>query len=64
MTTAVSLFAGVGGFDLALERAGVKVVASVEWDKNAQNVLRKQFPNAQVFGDIQGVTVLGNLPTP
>jgi len=56
MTTAVSLFAGVGGFDLALERAGVKVVASVEWDKNAQNVLRKQFPNAQVFGDIQGVT--------
>jgi len=56
MTTAVSLFAGVGGFDLALERAGVKVVASVEWDKHAQNVLRKQFPNAQVFGDIQGVT--------
>ena len=24
--TAVSLFAGVGGFDLALERAGVPVV--------------------------------------
>ena len=56
MQTAVSLFAGVGGFDLALERAGVKVVASVEWDKNAQNVLRKQFPNAQVFGDIKGVS--------
>ena len=29
--TAVSLFAGVGGFDLALERNGVKVVASFEW---------------------------------
>jgi DNA (cytosine-5)-methyltransferase 1 len=56
MTTAVSLFAGVGGFDLALERAGVKVVASVEWDKHAQNILRKQFPNAEVFGDIQGVS--------
>ena len=28
--TAVSLFAGVGGFDLALERAGVEVVAAVE----------------------------------
>jgi len=54
--TGVSLFAGVGGFDLALERAGVKVVASVEWDKHAQNVLRKRFPNAEVFGDIQGVT--------
>ena len=56
MTTAVSLFAGVGGFDLALERAGVKVVATVEWDKHAQNILRKQFPNAEVFGDIQGVS--------
>jgi len=54
--TGVSLFAGVGGFDLALERAGVRVVASVEWDKNAQSILRKRFPNAEVFGDIQGVT--------
>jgi len=56
MTTAVSLFAGVGGFDLALERAGVKVVASVEWDKQAQTILQKQFPNSTIFGDIQGVT--------
>ena len=56
MTTAVSLFAGVGGFDLALERAGITVVASVEWDKNAQNVLKRRFPNSTIFGDIQGVT--------
>jgi DNA (cytosine-5)-methyltransferase 1 len=54
--TAVSLFAGVGGFDLALERCGYKVAASVEWDKHAQNVLRRRFPNATIFGDIQGVT--------
>jgi DNA (cytosine-5)-methyltransferase 1 len=54
--TAVSLFAGVGGFDLALERAGVKVVASVEWDKKAQEVLRRHFPNSTIFGDISGVT--------
>ncbi len=54
--TAVSLFAGVGGFDLALERAGYKVVASVEWDKQAQKILEKQFPNSKIFGDIQGVT--------
>jgi len=53
---AVSLFAGVGGFDLALERNGVEVVASVEWDKHAQSVLRKRFPNSQIYGDIQGVT--------
>lgn len=56
MTTAVSLFAGVGGFDLALERAGVRVVASVEWDKHAQKVLARQFPQSTIFGDIQGVT--------
>jgi DNA (cytosine-5)-methyltransferase 1 len=54
--TAVSLFAGVGGFDLALERAGVKVVASVEWDKKAQDVLRRHFPQSTIFGDISGVT--------
>jgi DNA (cytosine-5)-methyltransferase 1 len=53
---AVSLFAGIGGFDLALERNGVEVVASVEWDKHAQSVLRNRFPNSQIYGDIQGVT--------
>lgn len=56
MKTAVSLFAGVGGFDLALERAGVKVVASVEIDKKAQDVLRRRFPDSTIFGDITGVT--------
>jgi DNA (cytosine-5)-methyltransferase 1 len=56
MRTAVSLFAGVGGFDLALERNGVKVVASVEIDKKAQEVLKKHFPKSTIFGDITGVT--------
>ena len=56
MRTAVSLFAGVGGFDLALERAGVNVVASVEIDTKAQEVLRKHFPNSTIFGDITEVT--------
>jgi DNA (cytosine-5)-methyltransferase 1 len=54
--TAVSLFAGVGGFDLALERNGVKVVASVEIDKKASAILAKQFPNSKLFNDIKGVT--------
>jgi len=54
--TAVSLFAGVGGFDLALERSGVKVVASVEIDQKASAVLAKQFPNSKLFNDIKGVT--------
>jgi len=54
--TAVSLFAGVGGFDLALERNGVKVVASVEIDQKASAVLSKHFPNSKLFNDIKGVT--------
>ena len=54
--TAVSLFAGVGGFDLALERSGVKVVASVEIDQKASAILAKQFPNSKLFNDIKGVT--------
>ena len=56
MKTAVSLFSGVGGFDLALERNGYKVVATVEWDKHAQKILARHFPQAQLFGDIQEVT--------
>ena len=53
--TAVSLFAGVGGFDLALERAGVKVVASVEIDLKAQSVLKKHFPHSTIFDDVTTV---------
>ena len=56
MRTAVSLFAGVGGFDLALMRAGVKVVASVEIDKKAQEILKRHFPESTIFGDIMEVT--------
>jgi DNA (cytosine-5)-methyltransferase 1 len=56
LRTAVSLFAGVGGFDLALQRAGVKVVASVEIDAKAQGVLRQHFPDSTIFGDVSGVT--------
>jgi|APGre2960657404_1045060.scaffolds.fasta_scaffold20390_2 DNA (cytosine-5)-methyltransferase 1 len=50
-----SLFAGIGGFDLGFERADFEVAWSVEWDKNAQNVLRKRFPKTRVLGDIREV---------
>ena len=56
MLTGVSLFAGVGGFDLAMERNGVKVVATVEIDKKCNEVLAKQFPNAKQFTDVKTVT--------
>jgi DNA (cytosine-5)-methyltransferase 1 len=54
--TAVSLFAGIGGFELAMERVGIKPVASVEIDKKASGVLTERFPNTHVFGDIKGVS--------
>ena len=54
--TGVSLFAGIGGFDLAMERAGINVVATVEWDKHAQGVLARRFPNTKLYGYITGVT--------
>ena len=56
MLTGVSLFAGIGGFDLAMERNGVKVVATVEIDKSCNKVLARHFPSATQFTDIQQVT--------
>ena len=55
MLTGVSLFAGVGGFDLAMQRQGVRVVASVEIDKNCNQVLANHFPEATQFNDITTV---------
>ena len=50
-----SMFAGIGGFDLGFERSGFEVAWCVEWDKNAQAVLRKRFPKATIYGDIREV---------
>lgn len=41
--TFIDLFAGLGGFRLALESLGAKCVYSNEWDKFAQNVYQKNF---------------------
>lgn len=54
--TAVSLFAGVGGFELALNNHGVDVVASVEIDDAARGVLKHRFPNTKLFSDVKEVT--------
>ena len=53
--TGVSLFAGVGGFDLAMQRQGVRVVASVEIDKKCNEVLARHFPDAKQFDDVTTV---------
>jgi DNA (cytosine-5)-methyltransferase 1 len=48
-----SLFAGIGGFDLGFERAGIKTVWQVEIDGYCRGVLAKHFPSAQRFADIR-----------
>jgi DNA (cytosine-5)-methyltransferase 1 len=55
MLTGVSLFAGIGGFDLAMQRQGVKVVASVEIDKRCNQVLAQHFPDVKQFTDVTEV---------
>lgn len=51
----LSLFTGVGGFDLGLERAGIQTVGQVEWDKDCQTVLKRHWPNTPRWEDIQDV---------
>lgn len=54
--TGVSLFAGIGGFELAMTRVGISPVASVEIDKKASGVLSEHFTDTTIMGDIKGVT--------
>ena len=47
-----SLFAGIGGFDLGMERAGFTIAWQVENDPYCQRVLAKHWPNVKRYGDI------------
>lgn len=51
-----SLFAGIGGFDIAAERAGMEVVWQSEIDKHASRVLNHHWPHIKNLGDIHGIT--------
>ena len=55
MLTVGSLFAGIGGFDLGLERAGMRVRWQVEIDPYCQRVLAKHWPDVPRYGDIKTV---------
>jgi DNA (cytosine-5)-methyltransferase 1 len=54
-----SLFAGIGGIDLGLERAGMECIWQVENDEYCTRVLEKHWPEVQRFGDVRECT---NLP--
>jgi DNA (cytosine-5)-methyltransferase 1 len=50
-----SLFAGIGGFDLGFERAGMVCKWQVEIDPFCQRVLAKHWPDVQRFEDVRNV---------
>ncbi len=50
-----SLFSGIGGLDLGLERAGMHCAWQVEIDNHATKVLEKQWPHVTRFRDVRHV---------
>lgn len=54
--TYVSLFSGVGGFDLGMDRAGWECVAQVEWDKHCQPILARHWPTVPRWSDVCDVS--------
>jgi DNA (cytosine-5)-methyltransferase 1 len=51
--TVASLFSGIGGFDLGLERAGFKINFQCEIDKFCQSVLRHHWPKLTIHENIK-----------
>ena len=52
----LDLFAGIGGFSLGLEKAGMETVAFCEIDKYAQKVLKKNWPRVPIYEDVRQIT--------
>ncbi|MBC7340848.1 MAG: DNA (cytosine-5-)-methyltransferase [Clostridia bacterium] len=50
-----SLFSGIGGMDLGLERAGMQIAWQVENDPFRQAVLAKHWPGVKRYGDIRTI---------
>lgn len=52
----ISLFAGTGATDLAVEKAGFRTVATAEVDDWLRRLLGVRYPNAAHFPDVRAVT--------
>ena len=61
--TVGSLFSGIGGLDLGLERAGMKVIWQSEIDPYACKVLAKHWPKVPNHGNIKDIQ-WGNIVRP
>ena len=54
----LSLFSGIGGIDLGLERAGMTITGQVEIDDYCQKVLKKHWPDVMKWKNIKGFNAL------
>ena len=52
----LSLFSGIGGFDLALQRQGHQIIAACEIDKYARTVYARHFPRVPIYKDATKLT--------
>lgn len=57
----VDLFAGIGGFRIAMQNVGGKCVYTSEWNKDAQKTYRENFGEVP-FGDITKESVKNYIP--
>ena len=55
MITVGSLFSGIGGLDLGLERAGMKVIWQAEIDDFCSLILKKHWPEVPNLGDVSAI---------
>lgn len=51
----ISLFTGIGGFDLAFKNAGMECAWMCEIDKKCQEVLRKNFNGVKIYDDVRSI---------
>lgn len=55
MLTFGSAFAGIGGLDLGLERAGWECKWQIENDRFCNKILKKRWPSIKRYGDVEAV---------
>ena len=51
----LSLFSGIGGLDLGLERAGFRIAAMCDSDPYCRAILSERWPDVPIFDDVRSV---------